>query len=155
LQGFPNSQITFAGYYRGEPCWVDASFRLFGLGFVYRLEEYNCTPGRNFCTGSEVLNRLIKDGDERVSRFFVELNDENQSLDSAAFMAQKYIELCCSPLIRSLESDGCRTIGGRIHLATVTNPYNPSCLFRLLGKQRTGGFKWIIPPIGEVSSSAP
>jgi hypothetical protein len=141
LERFPTSQITFAGYFHRVPCWIDASFHFSRLGFIYQLEEYNCTPGRNFCSGSDILARLIRQGDERVFDFFAELNDEKQSLDTAAFMAGKYIELCCSPLIRGLEPDECKTVGGHIHVATVT-----PLRWRWF-KPNTGGFRWEIEPL--------
>jgi hypothetical protein len=152
LEDYPTSDISFAGYFSNAPCWVEAQFRPYQARLLHHITARDCDPGRNFMSGSQILNSMIQGGDPRVAYLFVDLNDEKMSLETAACFARKYVETCCSPLIRGLEPDGCTTVGGHIHVAMVT-PHGSSWIRRYItgrGSKRSQptGFQWVTPPSG-------
>ena len=151
LDGYPTSEISIAGYFRDSPCWVEVQFRPYQSRLTYQVSWHDCVPGRNFMTGSEVLNRMIQSGDPRIADLFDGLDDQNMTLEAGQCFARKYVEMCCTPLIRGLEPDGCKTIGGHIHVATVTPRDRTfgSKIQRWLGRDpaQQAGFRWIRPPL--------
>jgi hypothetical protein len=151
LEGYPTSELSFAGYFRDLPCWFEAQFRPHRSRLFHQLVVRNCEPSLNFMSGSQILNRMIEGNDSRISPLFDGLNDESMSLVEAAFFARDYVEMCCSPLIRGLEPDGARTIGGHLHVATVSPPDRSlrSRVRRWAGRGSSPqtGFRWIRPPI--------
>jgi hypothetical protein len=72
--------------------------------------------------------------DSPLSKYIFDINSTggNPSVSEAQRYAVGYIEACCSPMGRKLDPEGCRSIGGHIHVATV--------------KPRSG-FQWVIPPL--------
>jgi hypothetical protein len=152
LDGYPTTEVSLAGYFRDSPCWVEVQFRPHRLGLSHQIVPRDCEPGRNFMSGSQILNQMIQWGDSRVAHLVDGLlSDENMTLETAACFARKYIEMCCSPLIRGLEPDGCKSIGGHVHVATVRPPSRSlgSMLRRWLGRGSSPqtGFQWVRPPI--------
>lgn len=150
LDGYPTSEMSFAGYFRDSPCWIEVRFRPYQSRLLCQTTPLECQPGMSFRNGSQILDRMIHNGDPRIAPLFDGDADENMTLEAAACFATKYIEMCCSPLIRGLEPNGCKTIGGHIHVATVT-PRDRSLgatIGRWLGRGSSQtGFQWIRRPL--------
>jgi len=151
LDGYPTTELCFVGYFRSAPCWIDVQFLSYRnqSGSLHRVMPRDCHPGRNYMSGSPVLNQMILDDDPRTAHL-LGLKNSDISLDAATDFARNYIETCCSPLIREVEPDGCKTVGGHIHVATVT-PYESSWITRYIagsGGKRSGntGFHWVTQP---------
>ncbi|MGA7766826.1 MAG: hypothetical protein WCA27_11460 [Candidatus Sulfotelmatobacter sp.] len=156
LEGYPNTQICILGYFGETASWVDATFHphLNEVGLRYYIWPRDC-EGRVFLSGSEILNQMIVSGDTRVVAQ-LPFRTAGNSIQAAASFVRNYIETCCSPLIRQLEPDGCKTVGGHIHVATIAEPTKTSWLSKLFRKpDADGGFKWVTPPMGVTSSIAP
>lgn len=157
LDGFPNTEICILGYFRETPSWIDATFHphLNQLGLHYYLYPRDC-EGRIFLSGSQILDQMIVSGDARIAAQ-LPLRSANRSLQDAVSFVRNYVETCCSPLIRQLEPDGCKTVGGHIHVATIEKPTRTSWLLKAFRQQpkADGGFKWAIPPLGVISSTVP
>ena len=161
--GYPNTQLCFVGYFKDAASWVDVNFHLHvnHLGQRYAIHSWQeqrgrpLEPGDTYLSGSEILTEMIKSLDPTASHLF-RINDPEGSLEDAIHHTRAYVERCCSPLIRQLEPDGCKTVGGHIHVATVVKPVKTSCLSKLFRKPQNphGGFKWVTPPLGVISSNA-
>jgi len=153
LDGFPTSEISFLGYFHSRPCWIEAQFRPVNGRLFYRLVAQECEPGCHLVSGSEVLDRMIRDCDYRMRHLFEGFNGEDTPLGKAVESVTQYIQACCSTLIRGLDPDSEKRIGGQIHVAIVT-PDSRRLLSRLLDRRQEekGGFEWIVPPISRVSS---
>lgn len=87
--------------------------------------------------GSEIIHRSMYDQhgapvkNSPFATYAINLS-RDPLVSEAKRYAVGYIEACCSDTGRKLDPKGCKTIGGRIHVATV--------------KPRSG-FQWIIEPL--------
>jgi hypothetical protein len=157
LDGYPNTEICILGYFRGTASWIDAIFHphLNQFGLHYSLFPRDC-EGRIFLSGSQILDQMIVSGDARIA-VQLPFRTFNRSLPAAVSFVRNYIETCGSPLIRDLEPDGCKTVGGHIHVATVMKPIRTSWLSKLFRKRTNadGGFKWATPPFHPAPSPTP
>jgi hypothetical protein len=88
------------------------------------------TPPCNLYSGApEIASRYYSiHPDTRFKRYY---RDPGKTLGGAIAHARGYIEACCDPMAMEIDTQ-CETIGGHIHVATVT---------------RESGFQWFIPPL--------
>jgi hypothetical protein len=102
-----------------------------------RITSYREGTGQRICYGSGEIMKIMYD------KYFNPLPNSplfkyskrlgiNPLVSEAKQFATGYIEACCSQEGRSLDSNGCRYIGGHIHVASI--------------KPRSG-FQWITPPL--------
>jgi hypothetical protein len=91
----------------------------------------------------EVSRRLFDPNDETFKAYRRPIaQDRPTTLSEAVEIAKQYILACSSPLAMELNPQICKTIGGRILIATITYQ---------------GGFKWLeghAPSGGQASSSS-
>ena len=129
----PASEITFVGYFKDHPCWIDASFfrsRNPRTGSVFAVVPININPGFCFVSGSLLIRDLIQQNDHRFAPYCLRF-DPTRSLEDAAGFFNGYIEACCSRAALFVDPE-CEGLGGHIHVATVA-PEN--------------GFQWVVPPL--------
>jgi hypothetical protein len=129
----PAAEITFIGYFKNDPCWIDAKFhrsRNPYTGTLHEVAPIKFYPGFCFVSGSLPIRDLIRKGDPRFAPFCARF-DYRRSLEDASGFVKGYIEACCSPMAL-LVDPSCEELGGRIHVATVTPE---------------DGFQWIVEPI--------
>ena len=151
IEEYAAAELSFVGYFDGEPCWIDIQFRPFRdpmTGSHWAAASRDLYPGLCIASGSQLVREMISQGDPRFAQFWKPFEGE-LSLQEAADFARGYIEACCSPLARELDPD-CSGIGGHIHVATVSPTDRSLAVPRWLGfKKRalpTGGFRWLTPP---------
>jgi hypothetical protein len=146
LKGYPITELCFIGYFRDDPCWADVQFDFHkdSDGLLYYLLARDCRPGCADLRGAVVLNRMIEDDDPRAGHLLDLNKNQDMPLDEAVSLARGYIEMCCSPLIRGLEDDGCGAIGGPPQVATVSpRDRSRSTIQRWLGCFGTrAAFQW-------------
>jgi len=146
IQGYPECEITLAGYFHGRHCLVNIQFHRYGDGLRRRNIIRRPPPGSCFYTGSERIANLVSLGE------FAECQPlgENASLQAATEHAIGYIQLCSSALARAHDPD-CDSIGGHIHAATVTPPIRSltARIWRWITRRPAPqtGFQWIRPPL--------
>lgn len=138
----PAPEITFVGYFKGDPCWFEVQFyRTYDSrsNKLFAVRPTDFYPGFCFVSGSAIVRDLISAGDPRFAGRFCDpwVIGDNTSLQQAVHFSQGYIEACKSQLALQIDPD-CDGIGGHVHAATIT-PEN--------------GFKWVVPPITAVSHS--
>jgi len=123
-------RIFLDGYFKNRPGSV--TIRLFRESDRLQepeIREPPLSPGYLFVWGSDVVARLLfQDEDPRFSRYVVRrVHPHNMTVQDVVERACAYIEACSDPLAIDLDSF-CSTIGGHIHIATIT---------------REEGFQWI------------
>jgi hypothetical protein len=146
---YPACEITLAGYFRGQPRLVNIQFQRHGGGLRCWNVIRKPPPGLCFYTGSHLIANLVSQGDERFAQFCPPL-DEKASLQAAVEHATGYIQASSSALARQLDPE-CDSIGGRIHVATVTPPIRSlkARIWRWITRRPAPqtGFQWIRPPL--------
>ncbi|MGA3025514.1 MAG: hypothetical protein ABSF98_12150 [Bryobacteraceae bacterium] len=106
---------------------------------IVEVRHQSRNPICQICYGSRAVAQRMYDrrrghapiAGSPFARYIHDLGDSPTANDAERF-AVGYIEACCSPTGLQLDPDGCRGIGGHIHVATV---------------EPGGGFQWIRPPI--------
>lgn len=158
IEDYPETEITFVGYMRERPGWVDVRFRGYAGRVARDVVRQDCDAGCWHSTGSSVIRRLIVIGDPRVPDVFG-LRSETMSLDDAVAIVKAYVETCCSPLGMEVDAEHCASIGGHVHVATVC-PFRHIGIreqwrraFSGIGEMPDGGFRWLIPPRAESQGS--
>src|ERR1700688_444436 len=151
IEDYPASEISFLGYFNGDPCWRNIRLSRYGERMVRQVTPQELYPGLFFATGSPLIGKLICCGDQRFAQY-ARPPKGDLTLQEAAVLVRGYIEACCSPLALELDPENCRHIGGHIHVATVT-PLGGSLISRIrnwLGPsahRQAPGFHWLEPPI--------
>jgi hypothetical protein len=125
---FGISSVYFAGYFsKKKPSFAN-------LRLSHR-EQVLCEPSLRFETppehhwyvGSEKISQLLFEGkDERLAKYHRPLHRDS-SIQDAIAAAKGYIEACSDPIAVTIDPN-CLSIGGRVHVATITRQY---------------GFKWV------------
>jgi hypothetical protein len=124
----PGSTITevfIDGYRNGYPESADVRF--------FHINQQVASPRIFFCKlqkdgtfihGSETITQLLKQKDPLIEQFKTPLQRairNSPALSMHAIIARAYIKACESAEGRSLDPV-CESIGGRIHMATITSP---------------------------------
>lgn len=110
---------------------------------ISHVTHYEEGGDAKLCYGSQdILNHMYDTQlnpipDSSLSQYAYALSN-NPLVSQAERFAAGWIEACCSPIGRRLDSKRCKSIGGHIHVATV--------------KPRSG-FQWLRPPKGADGSS--
>jgi len=148
IEEYPDSEVTFAGYFRGQPYFANIQFE--GReGVLHRRNILNrATPGMCHYTGSDIISSLVSRGDPRFAEFCNPLYPDS-SLRDATNHAIGYVRLFASPVAKRIDSYACERIGGHIHAATITPP-DRSLATKLRGwlgyPPSSASFQWILPP---------
>ncbi|HUY12394.1 MAG TPA: hypothetical protein VMX16_02035 [Terriglobia bacterium] len=123
------ANMFFVGYYDGDPAWSNVRFwhdnqRLRSpTGYLKRLRR-----GQLEISGSaKIANLLFETDDPRFAEFRRPKppKQEDLTLSEAVEVAKGYIRACSSDAGRQAD-ENCASIGGHLHIATVT----PDCGFR-------------------------
>jgi hypothetical protein len=120
-KGSTITRLFVEGYFQGLPERIAVRFshedQRLSEPEVYRIEVL---PGRPVIHGSPIVTKvLFDDRDERL-RQFKEPDRRYSRLEAAVEITKNYIRACSSPEGLALDQDVCRSIGGHIHVATVT-----------------------------------
>ncbi len=151
IEDYPETEITFVGYMREQPGWVDVRFYRYADALVRDVVRQDCDAGCWYSTGSRVIRDLIVKRDPGVPDVYG-LRSQTMPLDDAVVIVRAYVETCCSPLGMEVDAEHCASIGGHVHVATVC-PFRHIGIwerwrraFRGIGEMPNGGFRWLIPP---------
>jgi hypothetical protein len=156
IEDYPEAEVTFVGYMREQPGWVDVRFRRYANGLAREVIPRVFSPACWYYTGSPVIAELMASHDPRVPDIHG-LQSETMSLNDGVTIARAYVETCCSPLGMEVDAENCASIGGHVHVATVC-PFRHIGIWERwkrafsgsgIGEMQDGGFQWIIPPRGE------
>jgi hypothetical protein len=134
-------EAIFAGCFSDIPFVLVAEFSHDDKKPSMRITQYAEGLGNVLCYGSEAVYKEMYDSKaaprkSMLSRYELNLGKQPTVTEARCF-AVGYIEACCSPEGRSLDPNGCKTIGGHIHAATI--------------KPRSG-FQWVVAPVMESST---
>lgn len=154
IEHYPETEVTFVGYMREQPGWIDISLRPYADEMAREVVPRYFRSGYWYLSGSRIIAGLFDSRDPRVPDISG-LQSETMSLDDAVTIAKAYVETCCSPLGMQVDPENCSKIGGHVHVATV-------CPLRHIGIREQwrrafsgpnevtdGGFRWLIPPQAE------
>jgi hypothetical protein len=112
-------EIFIAGFFGGEPFWIDAKLRHKNqTSVVHELSSVRLAPGQSETFGSAQIPRLIQNGDRRFAAYRPHFVADIASLRSGIDYARAYIEACSDPVAASIDPL-CLGIGGRIQIATI------------------------------------
>ena len=150
FEGFPATEITFAGYFKGRPCWIEVRFcpHLDRYGMLFEITEHDVKPGLCIVSGSAAIMSMVQAEHPRIADFYTNLNKQT-SLEDATTFVTGYVKACCPDWVLELEPD-CICIGGHVHVATVKPPESlKSTILGFFGfrRPRKTGFQWVIPPL--------
>jgi hypothetical protein len=135
------AELVFVGYYERRPSWTDVRFwhdnQKLKPAQIY---SERMRPGQlKICGSRTVSDLLYAKNDPRFDAFRrpAPPNQEDLALSEAIIVAESYIRACSSEVGRQVD-ENCASIGGHIHIATITP---------VAGFQWVGGFE----PMPEVS----
>jgi hypothetical protein len=134
-KGSTIARIFTAGYYRGNPKWMQTRF----FHTKQQLEQPTVetrviSPGNSMGYGSKIIaNLLYNTEDPRFAIYrTVRVNRvEEITMEQAIELASQYIMAQSSPLAKELDPAVCRLIGEKLHVAKLT---------------KREGLKWVVAP---------
>jgi hypothetical protein len=127
--------LFIAGFYEGLP--MSFMTRFFHsdqqLGELAP-QSIPLSAGQDFGYGSKQVWDAMNQNDRQFRKYVVRrtLPLESTTIPQAVEIARKRILACCDPVARQLDPVVCNSIGGHIHIASIT---------------RQSGFRWEVPPI--------
>lgn len=145
----PRLNISLVGFQGRSAFVVELVFNQFPSesGLYWRAFEQEAHPGFGMFSGSAVISQLIMEGDSRIRHYITPWRDTTPTLQEAINTVKGYVEACCSPLGIQVDPENCRSLGGHIHVASVSPVIRPNWRARIFhGAQSTGGFTWVVAP---------
>jgi hypothetical protein len=121
-------RLQFAGYFRGTPLWIEVKFYHEEDTDRIRLRlNHHSLIRQVICTGSDQIANLMYGTDvtpdPRVSNYRKSPSDGDLEYTAS------FIRACSDPVASEIDPV-CKSIGGHLHAAEVTQ----------------AGFRWLIPP---------
>lgn len=121
------AEVMIDGYYSGLPTRVNVRFYREDGRFVYpQIVSEDVVVGGVWLYGSNLIARLLGAQDERfynersLRPTDIPLPHFSREMFSAVIHARAYIEGCSSPEGLALDNKICSSIGGKIHMASIT-----------------------------------
>jgi hypothetical protein len=139
-------RVLFAGYYSSKPFMAIIELHRIGQDIqdpAKQFQEFSPNETKIEISGSEAVQQSLLSPDdltfpEHESKSWKTVRSRRPiSVDEAVELAQTYIAACASDAGRKMDAD-CFSIGGHIHVATITPEK---------------GFAWLIPPIPATSTT--
>jgi hypothetical protein len=114
------ARLFLLGYYKSRPEWT--SVRFWHENQVLQPPAVFSEPAKHGlarASGSDKIFNLLRDKqpDPRFSIYYTDTS--NYNLSKAIKFGENYIRACSDPLAAQIDPR-CATIGGRIHIATIT-----------------------------------